>query len=98
MPANTTFGLLLTAPAALSPDRNFDKLFDGDGQMPIDKDAVPSSLVMGSSMTNPLFNWRLYDSAPAVIPRRFNPSFLFSETLGRRSCRIERAAVRLNGD
>ena len=54
-------------PSALQPDRNFDKLFDGDGQMPIDKDAIAQFIGwMGElTMTNPLFNWRLYDSVPA---------------------------------
>ena len=37
------------------PDRNFDKLFEGDGQMPIDKDAVAQFIgFMGElTMTNP---------------------------------------------
>ena len=41
MPANTTFGINTdTFRLRYHPNRNFDKLFDGDGQMPIDKDAV----------------------------------------------------------
>jgi hypothetical protein len=68
MPANTTFGINTdTLRLRYHPNRNFDKLFDGDGQMPIDKDAVAQFIGwMGElTMTNPLFNWRLYDSVPA---------------------------------
>ena len=68
MPANTTFGLNTdTFRLRYHPDRNFDKLFDGDGQMPIDKDAIAQFIGwMGElTQTNPLFNWRLYDSVPA---------------------------------
>jgi len=68
MPSNTTFGLNTDSfRLRYHPSRNFDKLFDGDGQMPIDKDAVAQFIGwMGElCMTNPLFNWRLYDSTPA---------------------------------
>ena len=68
MPANTTFGINTDSlRLRYNNDRNFDKLFDGDGQMPIDKDAVAQFIGwMGElTMTNPLFNWRLYDSVPA---------------------------------
>jgi hypothetical protein len=67
MPANTTFGLNTdTFRLRYHPSRNFDKLFDGDGQMPIDKDAIAQFIGwMGEvTMTNPLFNWRMYDSTP----------------------------------
>ena len=67
MPANTTFGINTdTFRLRYHPDRNFDKLFSGDGQMPIDKDAIAQFVGwMGElTQTNPLFNWRLYDSAP----------------------------------
>src|SRR6186713_375360 len=67
MPANTTFGLNTdTLRLRYHPSRNFDKLFEGDGQMPIDKDAIAQFIGwMGElTMTNPLFNWRLYDSVP----------------------------------
>ena len=67
MPANTTFGLNTdTFRLRYHPNRNFDKLFEGDGQMPIDKDAIAQFIGrMGElTMTNPLFNWRLYDSVP----------------------------------
>jgi hypothetical protein len=69
MPANTTFGINTdTLRLRYHPNRNFDKLFDGDGQMPIDKDAVAQFIGwMGElTMTNPMFNWRLYDSNPAA--------------------------------
>ena len=69
MPANTTFGIDTDSlRLRYHPHRNFDKLFDGDGQMPIDKDAIAQFIGwMGElTMTNPLFNWRLYDSNPAA--------------------------------
>jgi hypothetical protein len=69
MPANTTFGLNTdTFRIRYHPQRNFDKVFDGDGQMPIDKDAIAQFIGwMGElTMVNPLFNWRLYDSNPAA--------------------------------
>jgi len=69
MPANTTFGLNTdTLRLRYHPNRNFDKLFDGDGQMPIDKDAIAQFIGwMGElTQTNPLFNWRFYDSNPAA--------------------------------
>jgi len=69
MPANTTFGLDSSSfRLRYHPDRNFDTLFEGDGQMPIDKDAVAQFIAwMGElTVTNPLFNWRFYDSNPAT--------------------------------
>ena len=69
MPANTTFGINTdTLRMRYHPNRNFDKLFDGDGMMPIDKDAIAQFIGwMGElTMVNPLFNWRLYDSNPAA--------------------------------
>ena len=69
MPANTTFGINTdTFRMRYHPDRNFDKLFEGDGQMPIDKDAIAQFIgFMGElCMTNPQFNWRLFDSNPAT--------------------------------
>ncbi len=69
MPANTTFGINTdTLRMRYHPQRNFDKLFDGDGMMPIDKDAIAQFIGwMGElTMVNPLFNWRLYDSNPAA--------------------------------
>src|SRR6185369_16269340 len=67
MPANTTFGLQTdTLRIRYNPNRNFDRLFEGDGQMPIDKDAIAQFIGwMGElTMTNPMFNWRMYDSVP----------------------------------
>lgn len=69
MPANTTFGLNTdTFRLRYHPNRNFDTLFDGDGQMPIDKDAIAQFIGwMGElTQTNPLFNWRFFDSNPAA--------------------------------
>lgn len=69
MPANTTFGIHTDSlRLRYHPNRNFDKLFDGDGQMPIDKDAIAQFIGwMGElTQTNPLFNWRFYDSVPAT--------------------------------
>ncbi len=69
MPSDTTFGLNTdTFRLRYHPDRNFDRLFDGDGQMPIDKDAIAQFIGwMGElTQTNPLFNWRMYDSNPAA--------------------------------
>ena len=65
MPANTTFGLNTDSfRIRYHPSRNFDKVFEGEGQMPIDKDAIAQFIGwMGEvTMTNPMFNWRLYDS------------------------------------
>lgn len=69
MPANTTFGLDSDSfHLRYHPQRNFDKLFDGDGMMPIDKDAIAQFIgFMGElTMVNPMFNWRMYDSNPAA--------------------------------
>jgi len=67
MPSNTTFGLNTdTFRIRYNAARNFDKLFSGDGQMPIDKDAVAQFIGWMGELTqvNPLFNWRFYDSVP----------------------------------
>lgn len=69
MPANTTYGLNTDSlRLRYNPNRNFDKLFDGEGQMPINQDALAQFIGwMGElTMTNPLFNWRLYDSNPSA--------------------------------
>jgi hypothetical protein len=69
MPANTTFGINTDSfRMRYHPNRNFDKLFEGDGMMPIDKDAIAQFIGwMGElTVTNPLFNWRMYDSNPAA--------------------------------
>jgi len=69
MPANTTFGLNTDSfRIRYHPQRNFDKLFPGDGMQPIDKDAVAQFIgFMGEmTVTNPMYSWRLYDSNPAA--------------------------------
>src|SRR6478735_4824111 len=69
MPANTTFGLNTDSfRLRYHPNRNFDNLFDGEGQMPIDKDAIAQFIGWMGELTqvNPLFNWRVYDSNPAT--------------------------------
>jgi len=69
MPANTTFGIHTDSfRLRYHPNRNFDKVFDGEGQMPIDKDAIAQFIGWMGELTqvNPLFNWRLYDSNPAT--------------------------------
>jgi hypothetical protein len=69
MPSNTTIGINTdTMRLRYHPNRNFDKLFEGDGMMPIDKDAIAQFIGwMGElTMTSPLFNWRFYDSNPAA--------------------------------
>jgi hypothetical protein len=69
MPPNTTFGLNTDSlRLRYHPQRNFDTLFEGDGQMPIDKDAVAQFIgFMGElTQTNPMFNWRFYDSDTAT--------------------------------
>lgn len=67
MPANTTFGLETESlRMRYNPNRNFDTLFRGDGQKPINQDAIAQFVGwMGElTMTNPVFNWRLFDSVP----------------------------------
>lgn len=69
MPANTTFGLDTSSfRVRYNANRNFDTLFDGDGQMPIDKDCVAQFIGWMGELTqvNPMFNWRLIDSNPAA--------------------------------
>ena len=70
MPANTTFGIDTDClRLRYHPERNFDKVFDGDGQMPIDKDCVAQFIGwMGElTMTNPQTSWRFYDSNAAAL-------------------------------
>lgn len=67
MPANTTFGLeSRSLYLYYHPSRNMDTLFDGDGAMPINQDAIAQFLVWNGQfvISNPLFSWRLYDSVP----------------------------------
>jgi hypothetical protein len=65
MPANTTYGLETDSlRIRYNPQRNFSKLFEGDGMKPINQDAIVQYIgFMGNlTMTNPLFNWRFRDS------------------------------------
>ncbi len=69
MPANVTYGLHTDSlRLRYNPSRNFDSIFKGEGQMPIDKDAIAQFIGwMGElTMTNPKFNWKLIDSNPAA--------------------------------
>lgn len=62
MPSNTSFFLCTdTLRMRYNPERNFDKLFDGDGQMPINQDAIAQFIGwMGNlTMTNGRYNARL---------------------------------------
>ncbi|MCK4207193.1 phage major capsid protein [Brucella pituitosa] len=68
MPANTTYGLDTDSMRfRYNPNRNFDKLFPGDGLMPINQDAIAQFIGFMGELTNanPLFSWRLFDSNPA---------------------------------
>jgi hypothetical protein len=65
MPANTTYGLdSKTLRMRYHPERNFNKI--GRTMMPINQDAAVQYIgFMGElTMFNPLFNWKMYDSAP----------------------------------
>jgi hypothetical protein len=69
MPANTTYGLDTDAiRIRYNPNRNFDKLFEGEGQKPINQDAIAQYVGWMGELTlnNPLFSWRFYDSNPAA--------------------------------
>lgn len=67
MPANTTYGLdTNNLRLRYHPERNFNKI--GKAMMPINQDAVVQYIgFMGElTMTNPLFQWKLFDSNPAA--------------------------------
>lgn len=67
MPANTTYGLeSRSLYLYYHPSRNMDTLFEGDGAMPLNQDAIAQFLVWNGQfvLANPLFSWRLYDSVP----------------------------------
>ena len=69
MPANTTYGLDTDSLELRHREGfNFDMLFDGKGQMPINQDALAQFIGWEGALTmsNPLFNWRYYDSDPAT--------------------------------
>lgn len=68
MPDNTTFMLETDSfRMRFNPNRNFDKLFEGDGQKPINQDAIAQFVGwMGEvTITNPNFTARVYDSDTA---------------------------------
>lgn len=67
MPANTTYGIDTdNLRMRYHPERNFNKI--GRSMMPINQDAVVQYIgFMGElTMTNPLFQWKFYDSNPAA--------------------------------
>lgn len=67
MPANTTYGIESRSLYIYYRDElNFDKLFPGDGLMPINQDAIAQYIGWEGQMVlgNPLFSWRFYDSDP----------------------------------
>lgn len=69
MPANTTYGIETRSMAIRYREGfNFARLFDGDGQMPINQDALAQFIGWEGAltMTNPLFSWKLIDSNPAA--------------------------------
>lgn len=66
MPSNTTYGIETKSMRIRYRDGfNFATLFDGDGQMPINQDAIAQFIGWEGELTmvNPLFNWRFYDSS-----------------------------------
>jgi hypothetical protein len=68
MPANTTFFLDTDSfRMRYNPEFYFDKLFKGDGQMPINQAALAQFIGFGGELTmvNPLMNARLIDSDTA---------------------------------
>lgn len=69
MPSNTTYGLeSRSLYLYYHPNRNNVMLFDGDGSMPINQDAIANYLVWNGQFVlgNGLFSFRLYDSNPAA--------------------------------
>jgi hypothetical protein len=68
MPANVTYGIdTQSLRIRYNPNRNFSKLFEGEGMKPINQDAIVQYIGwMGElTMVNPLFNWKFYDSDTA---------------------------------
>lgn len=68
MPANTTYGINTDSLELLyRKGANFSPLFDDDGQMPINQDALAQYILWEGELvnSNPLFNWQLRDSNPA---------------------------------
>ena len=68
MPSNTTYGIeTRSLRIRYRQGYNFASLFDGDGQMPINQDAIAQFVGWEGALTltNPLFTWVLHDSDPA---------------------------------
>lgn len=69
MPANTTYGLESRSLFVYYRDEfNFDRLFEGEGQMPINQDAIAQFIGWEGQFVlgNPQYSWRFYDSNPAA--------------------------------
>lgn len=69
MPSNTTYGIeTRSMMIRYREGYNFASLFDGEGQMPINQDALAQFIGWEGALTltNPLFTWRFYDSDPAT--------------------------------
>ena len=69
MPANTTYGIETRSMAIRNrASLNFANLFDGEGQKPINQDAIAQFIGWEGELvlSNPLFTWRLFDSNPAA--------------------------------
>lgn len=67
MPSNTTYGIeTRSMRIRYRSSLNFATLFDGEGQKPINQDAIAQFIGWEGEMTliNPLFTWRFYDSDP----------------------------------
>lgn len=68
MPSNTTYGIeTRSLKLRYNKNRNFDTLFSGDGQKPINQDAIVQYIGWMGELTliNPLFTWRFRDSDTA---------------------------------
>ncbi|MBB3772028.1 hypothetical protein FHS55_002637 [Angulomicrobium tetraedrale] len=69
MASNTTYGLETNSiEIRYHEDANFTPMFEGDGQRPINQDAVAQFILWQGEMIlkNPLFTWRMFDSNPAA--------------------------------
>jgi hypothetical protein len=69
MPSNTTYGIeTQSLRLRYREGFNFATLFDGEGQKPINQDAIAQFIGWEGAltMTNPLFNFRLFDSNTAA--------------------------------
>lgn len=67
MPSNTTYGIeTASMEIRYREGYNFASLFDGEGQRPINQDAIAQFIGWEGALVlkNPLFSWRFYDSDP----------------------------------